>query len=130
MQVFQILDRLLGADQLGGQCLRGLLELARLGLVALGPGPIGQHQRLAGLGLQGLDLTELAEPPRAGDEVVLVGTQNGTTLTFHDLAAWGDTISYEVMCGISKRVPRTYFRRGKVETFKSLLGVLPNHAAV
>ena len=77
-----------------------------------------------------VDLTDLAETPRAGDEVVLVGTQNGATLTFHDLAAWGDTISYEVMCGISKRVPRTYFRRGKVETFKSLLGVLPNHAAV
>lgn len=77
-----------------------------------------------------VDLTELAETPRAGDEVVLVGTQNGATLTFHDLAAWGDTICYEVMCGISKRVPRTYFRRGKVETFKSLLGVLPNHAAV
>jgi hypothetical protein len=34
------------------------------------------------------------------------------------------------MCGISKRVPRSYFRRGKVETFKSPLGVLPNHAAV
>jgi alanine racemase len=77
-----------------------------------------------------VDLTDLADTPRAGDEVVLVGTQNGATLTFHDLAAWGDTISYEVMCGISKRVPRTYFRRGKVETFKSLLGVLPNHAAV
>ncbi len=77
-----------------------------------------------------VDLTELAETPRAGDEVVLVGTQAGATLTFHDLAAWGDTICYEVMCGISKRVPRTYFRRGKVETFKSLLGVLPNHAAV
>lgn len=77
-----------------------------------------------------VDLTELAETPRAGDEVVLVGTQAGQTLTFHDLAAWGDTICYEVMCGISKRVPRSYFRRGKVETFKSLLGVLPNHAAV
>lgn len=77
-----------------------------------------------------VDLTDLAETPRAGDEVVLVGTQGSETLTFHDLAAWGNTICYEVMCGISKRVPRTYFRRGKVETFKSLLGVLPNHAAV
>ena len=77
-----------------------------------------------------VDLTELPETPRAGDEVVLVGSQGGQTLSFHDLAAWGDTISYEVMCGISKRVPRTYFRRGKVETFKSLLGVLPNHATV
>lgn len=77
-----------------------------------------------------VDLTDLPEIPRVGDEVVLVGTQGNQTLTLHDLAAWGDTICYEVMCGISKRVPRTYFRRGKVETFKSLLGVLPNHAAV
>ncbi len=77
-----------------------------------------------------VDLTELPESPRAGDEVVLVGSQGNQTLSFHDIAAWGDTICYEIMCGISKRVPRTYFRRGKVETFKSLLGVLPNHAAV
>jgi alanine racemase len=77
-----------------------------------------------------VDLTDLPEAPRPGDEVVLVGTQGGQALSFHDLAAWGDTICYEVMCGISKRVPRTYFRRGKVETFKSLLGVLPNHATV
>ena len=46
------------------------------------------------------------------------------------IAEWGDTIAYEVMCGISKRVPRTYYRKGKVETFKTLLGVLPNHVAV
>lgn len=77
-----------------------------------------------------VDLTDVPQAPKPGDEVVLVGTQAGETLTFHDLAAWGDTICYEVMCGISKRVPRTYFRRGKVETFKSLLGVLPNHVAV
>jgi len=77
-----------------------------------------------------VDLTDLPDVPAPGEEVVLVGRQGGETLTFHDIAAWGDTICYEVMCGISKRVPRTYFRRGKVETFKSLLGVLPNHVAI
>jgi len=77
-----------------------------------------------------VDLTDVPNAPVPGDEVVLVGTQGGETLTFHDLALWGDTICYEVMCGISKRVPRTYFRRGKVETFKTLLGVLPNSVAV
>lgn len=77
-----------------------------------------------------VDLTDLPEVPPPGAEVVLVGTQEGETITFHDLAAWGDTICYEVMCGISKRVPRTYFRFGKVETFKSLLGVLPNRVTV
>jgi len=74
-----------------------------------------------------VDLTDVPQIPAPGDEVVLVGTQGDQVITFHDLAAWGDTICYEVMCGISKRVPRTYFRRGKVETFKTLLGVLPNH---
>jgi alanine racemase len=77
-----------------------------------------------------VDLTDVPHMPVPGDEVVLVGTQAGESITFHDLAAWGDTICYEVMCGISKRVPRTYFRRGKVETFKTLLGVRPNHVAV
>ena len=77
-----------------------------------------------------VDLTDLARTPAPGDEVILVGMQAGQTITFHDVAAWGETICYEVMCGISKRVPRTYFRRGKVETFKTLLGVLPNHVAV
>jgi alanine racemase len=77
-----------------------------------------------------VDLTDLPAVPATGAEVVLVGAQEGETITFHDLAAWADTICYEVMCGISKRVPRTYFRFGKVETFKSLLGVLPNRIAV
>jgi alanine racemase len=77
-----------------------------------------------------VDLTDVPNPPVPGDEVVLVGSQGSESLTFHDLAGWADTICYEVMCGISKRVPRTYFRRGKVETFKSLLGVLPNHVTV
>jgi alanine racemase len=77
-----------------------------------------------------VDLTDVPVAPKPGDEVVLVGTQENETITFHDLAAWGDTICYEVMCGISKRVPRTYFRRGRVETFKTLLGVLPNRVPV
>lgn len=77
-----------------------------------------------------VDLTDLPTAPVPGDEVVLVGTQGNESLTFHDLADWSDTIAYEVMCGISKRVPRTYFRKGKVETFKTLLGVLPNHVVV
>jgi alanine racemase len=77
-----------------------------------------------------VDLTDLPAVPRDGDDVVLVGKQGDELISFHDVAGWADTICYEVMCMISKRVPRTYFRRGKVETFKTLLGVLPNHVAV
>jgi alanine racemase len=77
-----------------------------------------------------VDLTDLPQVPAEGDDVVLVGTQGEESISFHDLAAWADTICYEIMCMISKRVPRTYFRRGKVETLKTLLGVVPNHVAV
>jgi alanine racemase len=77
-----------------------------------------------------VDLTDLDEIPHPGEELVLVGTQGNEAITFHDLAGWSQSICYEVMCDISKRVPRTYFRGGKVETFKSLLGVLPNNIAL
>jgi alanine racemase len=81
-----------------------------------------------------VDLTDLPETPSLGEEVVLVGRQKGpygeSEISIHDLAGWANTIGYEIMCGLSKRVPRTYFRKGKVETYKSLLGILPNHVSV
>lgn len=76
-----------------------------------------------------VDLTDVPGELAPGEEVVLVGRQGDAEITFHDVAGWADTIAYEVMCGISRRVPRTYFRRGRVETYRSLLGVLPNHVA-
>jgi alanine racemase len=42
------------------------------------------------------------------DEVVLIGAQQGQVITTEELADIGDTISYEIVCGISKRVPRQY----------------------
>ncbi len=44
----------------------------------------------------------------AKDEVILMGEQGGATITAEDIAAWAQTISYEILCGISKRVPRVY----------------------
>ncbi len=45
---------------------------------------------------------------RAGDEVVLIGDQAGERLRAEDLAhAWG-TVTYEVVCGITARVPRRH----------------------
>ncbi|GHV27386.1 alanine racemase [Clostridia bacterium] len=41
-----------------------------------------------------------------GDEVVLLGSQDGAVITGDDLATWWGTISYEVFCSISGRVPR------------------------
>ncbi len=45
---------------------------------------------------------------RVGDEVVLFGRQDGEVLPVEQLADWLDTIPYEVVCMVSKRVPRVY----------------------
>jgi alanine racemase len=41
-----------------------------------------------------------------GDEVVLIGRQGNERITADDIAAKTGTIVYEVLCGISGRVPR------------------------
>ncbi len=43
-----------------------------------------------------------------GDEVVLIGTQGSDSITANEWARHMDTIGYEVVCGISARVPRRY----------------------
>jgi alanine racemase len=43
-----------------------------------------------------------------GDEVVLLGRQGQHEVSAYDLAAWADTIPYEIVCGIGPRVPRVY----------------------
>jgi len=48
------------------------------------------------------------EAVEAGDEVVLIGRQGHGQITADDLAAWMGTINYEVVCGVSARVPREY----------------------
>lgn len=44
----------------------------------------------------------------SGDIVTLIGTDGGDTITADELASACGTIGYEVVCGISKRVPRIY----------------------
>lgn len=43
-----------------------------------------------------------------GDEVVLIGQQGSNKLTAWDMALDMETIPYEVLCNIGKRVPRRY----------------------
>ncbi|MDP8986839.1 MAG: alanine racemase [Actinomycetota bacterium] len=51
-----------------------------------------------------------ADSVRCGDEVVLLGEQGGERIGAEEWAARLDTIPYEVVCGISPRVPRRYRR--------------------
>ena len=43
-----------------------------------------------------------------GEEAVLIGAQGGERILAEEVARRLDTINYEVTCGISARVPRTY----------------------
>lgn len=45
---------------------------------------------------------------RQGDEAVLIGRQGDEAISADDLAGWLGTINYEILCAISKRVPRYY----------------------
>lgn len=54
-----------------------------------------------------VDLTDLKEV-HIGDEVVLLGAQGDEFISADELAKKINTISYEVFCGVSKRVPRVY----------------------
>jgi alanine racemase len=48
------------------------------------------------------------QPVQPGDEVVLLGAQGDQEITAWEWARRLDTIAYEVVCGISSRVPRDY----------------------
>jgi alanine racemase len=43
-----------------------------------------------------------------GDEVVLLGSQDGLSVDAHEHAVLANTNVYEILCAISKRVPRKY----------------------
>jgi alanine racemase len=72
----------------------------------------------------GLDLTGVPDA-QEGDEVLLVGVQGQEAVTVDDLAEWAGTISYEVLCGLSGRVPRCYVHSGEPVEVCNLLGCSP-----
>jgi alanine racemase len=43
-----------------------------------------------------------------GDEVVLIGTQNGQSVTVEDYANWASTITATVPVSFTARLPRVY----------------------
>jgi alanine racemase len=53
-----------------------------------------------------VDVTGL--PVAVGDEVVLLGSSGGLSVDAHEHAALANTVVYEILCGVSKRVPRKY----------------------
>jgi alanine racemase len=56
-----------------------------------------------------IDVTDV-EAASINDEVVIIGSQGEREITAEEVAAQLGTISYEVTCGISNRVPRIYLK--------------------
>jgi len=56
-----------------------------------------------------IDVTDIPEA-NLGGRATLIGEDKGDRITAWDLARWGNTIAYEVLCGIGRRVPRVYGR--------------------
>jgi len=62
-----------------------------------------------------LTLIDVTDVPGVSvdDQATLLGREADLSISAEDLAEIAGTISYEVTCGISHRVPRTYLERGK-----------------
>ena len=78
-------------------------------------GPAPQRGRIC-MDMSMIDLTDLPGV-QVGDEVEIFGRR----ASVDDLAALAGTVSYELTCAVSKRVPRVYLQGGKVVEKELLL---------
>jgi alanine racemase len=67
-----------------------------------------------------VDLTALGDRVAIGDEVVLIGSQGNETIDAAELADLTGTITYEITCGLTARIPRLYTREGAIVATKTL----------
>lgn len=61
------------------------------------------------------------EAVNIGDTVTLIGRDGSEEITADELAEREGTINYEVVCGLSKRVPRVYLKDGKIDSIYNQL---------
>jgi alanine racemase len=67
----------------------------------------GQLASVEGVVCMDMTMIDITDIPgvEEGDEVIVFGRQ----LSVRQIAAWAETIPYEIMTGISQRVKRVYF---------------------
>ncbi len=68
-------------------------------------------------------MVDVTDVPGAGtgDEVTLMGLPGGVAPDGEEMARLMDTITHEVTCQITRRVPRVYTRNGEVVAVKNYL---------
>jgi alanine racemase len=70
----------------------------------------GRRARIVGSISMDLSLLDVTDIPGTdiGDEIILIGQTDNTSITAVEIAQLLDTVPYEVLCSIGKRVPRIY----------------------
>ena len=64
-----------------------------------------------------VDVTKIADVKK-DDEVILLGKSQSEEISAEKLAAMaGETFNYEIVCDIGKRIPRVFYRHGKLVGF-------------
>jgi alanine racemase len=68
----------------------------------------GQYAPVVGRISMDLTLADVTDVPgvRNGDVVTLIGADGGLSVPAEDIARTAGTLSYEITCGVSARVPR------------------------
>ncbi|MED5578452.1 MAG: alanine racemase [Nitrospinota bacterium] len=61
-----------------------------------------------------LDVSEFEDELDCSDEVILLGGESKEFIHVKELAERCETISYEIFCGISYRVPRVFLSEGRI----------------
>lgn len=71
----------------------------------------GKRARIVGVISMDLTAVDVTNIPgvREGTTVTIIGTQGTETISAWEIARHSQTIAYEVLCGISSRVPRLYY---------------------
>ena len=59
-----------------------------------------------------IDITNI-QNVKQGDIVTLMGEDNNNHITAEELANLQNTINYEIVCNIGKRIPRVYIKNNK-----------------
>ena len=80
--------------------------LSNRGMMLVG----GRRVPIVGRVCMDLTMVDVTDVPgvKIGDEVVAVGRQGANKISADDVAAWIDTINYEVVAALTDRVPRIF----------------------
>ncbi|MCI9450299.1 MAG: alanine racemase [Clostridiales bacterium] len=58
-----------------------------------------------------------------GDTATIIGSDGSETISADEAAALAGTIGYEIVCGISRRVPRVYMENGNISSVSRFLAL-------